>query len=50
LAFYTGNEAQATAAQRRLDNKPSPKLDNDALMATITSLFKKDLSPEQISG
>ena len=47
---YTGNEAQAAAVQRRLDNKPSPKLDNDALMDTITSLFKTDLSPDQISG
>jgi IS30 family transposase len=47
---YTGNEAQAASVQRRLDNKPSPKPDNPALMREITGLFKKDLSADQISG
>ena len=47
---YTGNEAQAMSEQRRLDNKPSPKIDDYALMNEITALFKKDLSPDQISG
>jgi IS30 family transposase len=47
---YTGNEAQAASEQRRLDTKPSPKIDDDALMSEITALFKKDLSPDQISG
>jgi hypothetical protein len=27
---YTGNEVQAASVQRRLDNKPSPRLDNPA--------------------
>ena len=47
---YTGNEAQEASVQRRLDNKPSPKMDDHALMREITALFKKDLSPDQISG
>jgi IS30 family transposase len=47
---YTGSEAQAMSGQRRLDNKPSPKTDGHALMSGITSLFKEDLSPDQISG
>ena len=47
---YTGNEAQAMSEQRRLDNKPRPKTDDYALMSEITALFKKDLSPDQISG
>jgi IS30 family transposase len=47
---YTGNEAQAASEQRRLNNKPSPKTDDYALMSEITALFKKDLSPDQISG
>jgi IS30 family transposase len=38
---YTGNEAQAMSEQRRLDNKPSPKIDDYALMNEITALFKK---------
>jgi IS30 family transposase len=47
---YTGNEAQAASEQRRLDNKPCPKTGDYALMNGITVLFKKDLSPDQISG
>jgi IS30 family transposase len=47
---YTGSEAQATSVQRRLENKPSPKIDDHALMSEITALFKKDLSADQISG
>jgi IS30 family transposase len=47
---YTGAEAQAASEQRRLENKPSPKIDDDALMREITTLFKKDLSPDQIAG
>ena len=47
---YTGNEAQAMSEQRRLDTKPCPKTDDDALMNEITALFRKDLSPDQISG
>ncbi|GHV67894.1 hypothetical protein AGMMS49928_06000 [Spirochaetia bacterium] len=49
-SVYTGNEAQAAAVQRRVDNKPSPRCDDSALMSRITALFKKDISPEQISG
>ena len=48
--MYTGNEAQAARVQRRLDNKPSPKLDDHALMREITALFKKARSPDQIAG
>jgi IS30 family transposase len=47
---YTGNEAQAASGQRRPDNKPGPKTDDDALISGITALFKKDLPPDQISG
>jgi IS30 family transposase len=47
---YTGNEAQAASAQRRLESKPSPKLDDHALTREIPRLFKQDLSPDQISG
>jgi IS30 family transposase len=47
---YTGAEAQAASVQQRQENKPSPKTDDDALMREITGLFKKDLSPDQISG
>jgi IS30 family transposase len=46
----TGNEAQKAGAQRRLDNKPSPKLDDHALTREIMRLFKQDLSAGQISG
>ncbi|MDR3160627.1 MAG: hypothetical protein LBU28_03330 [Spirochaetaceae bacterium] len=46
---YTGKEAQATSEQRRLENKPSPKTDDNALMKEITALFKKDLLPDQIA-
>jgi IS30 family transposase len=46
----TGNEAQALSEQRRLDAKPSPKIDDRALMGEVMALFKKDLSPDQISG
>jgi IS30 family transposase len=49
-AVYTGAEAQAASEQRRLENKPSPKSDDEALMGEVTALFKKDLSPDQISG
>jgi hypothetical protein len=41
--------AQALSAQRRLDHKPSPNLDDPALMREIIRLFKQDLSPDQIS-
>ncbi|MDR2740717.1 MAG: hypothetical protein LBB98_00970, partial [Treponema sp.] len=47
---YTGNEAQPSSEQRRLDNKPSPRMDDHALMREITALFKQDLSPDQISS
>jgi IS30 family transposase len=47
---YTGHEAQALSVQRRLETKPSPKLDNPALTREIMSLFKQDLSADQISG
>ena len=47
---YTGNEAQAMSEQRRLDTKPCPKTDDDALMNEITALFTKDRSPDQLSG
>jgi IS30 family transposase len=47
---YTGNEAQALSVQRRLDHKPSPKLNDPALTREIMRLFKQDLSPDQISG
>jgi IS30 family transposase len=47
---YTGKEAQKASAQRRLDNKPSPKLDDPALTREIMRLFKQDLSADQISG
>jgi IS30 family transposase len=47
---YTGTEAQAASEQRRLEHKPSPKTDDEALMREIVALFKKDLSPDQISG
>jgi IS30 family transposase len=47
---YTGAEAQAASEQRRLDTKPRPKTDDAALMREITGLFKKDRSPDQISG
>jgi IS30 family transposase len=47
---YTGNNAQALSVQRRLETKPSPKLDDPGLMRDIMALFKRDLSPDQISG
>jgi IS30 family transposase len=47
---YTGTEAQAVSVQRRLDTKPSPKLDDPVLTREIMALFKQDLSPDQISG
>jgi IS30 family transposase len=47
---YTGNEAQALSAQRRLETRPSPKLGSPALTGEIINLFKEGLSPEQISG
>jgi IS30 family transposase len=47
---YTGNEARKAGVQRRLDNKPSPKLDDPALTREIMGLFKQDLSADQISG
>jgi IS30 family transposase len=47
---YTGNEAQALSVQRRLETKPSPKLDNPALTQEIMALFKQDRSADQISG
>jgi IS30 family transposase len=49
-SVYTGNEAQAISEQRRFENKPCPKRGNQVLMSEITTLFKKDISPEQISG
>jgi IS30 family transposase len=47
---YTGNEAQGAGGQGRPDNKPDPKTDDYAPVGEITALFKKDLSPDQISG
>jgi IS30 family transposase len=47
---YTGNEAHRASLRRRLENKPSPKLDDPALTGEIMRLFKQDLSGEQISG
>jgi IS30 family transposase len=47
---YTGNEAHALSEQRRLETKPSPKLDDRALTREIMGLFKQDLSVGQISG
>jgi IS30 family transposase len=47
---YTGNEAQTASERRRLENKPSPKTDDRELMNEITTLFKADLPPDQISG
>jgi IS30 family transposase len=47
---YTGNEAQALSVQRRLETKPSPKLDDPVLTRKIMRLFKQDLPPDQISG
>jgi IS30 family transposase len=47
---YTGNEAQKASVQRRLNNKPGPKLDDPALTREIMGLFKQDLSANQISG
>jgi IS30 family transposase len=47
---YTGNEAQAASVQRRMDSKPSPKPDDQVLTREIMSLFKQDLSADQISG
>jgi IS30 family transposase len=49
-SVYTGNEAQKASVQRRLDNKPGPKLDDPALTREIMRLFKHDLSADQISG
>jgi IS30 family transposase len=49
-SVYAGNEAQQASAQRRLDNKPRPKLDDPALTREILRLFKGDLSADQISG
>jgi IS30 family transposase len=37
---YTGNEAQAASAQRRLESKSNLKLDDHALMQGIPRLFK----------
>jgi IS30 family transposase len=47
---YTGNEARQASVQRRLDNKPRPKLDDPVLTREIMRLFKQDLSADQISG
>jgi IS30 family transposase len=47
---YTGNEAQKASVQRRLENKPGPKLDDSTLIREIMRLFKQDLSADQISG
>jgi IS30 family transposase len=47
---YTGDEAQALSVKRRLETKPSSKLDDHALMREITALFKQDLAADQISG
>jgi IS30 family transposase len=47
---YTGNEAQTLSVQRRLETKPSPKLDDPALTREIMRLFKQDLSADQIAG
>jgi hypothetical protein len=42
-ALYTDNEAQAMSKQRRLDTKPSPLIDDRALMGEVKAWFKKDL-------
>jgi IS30 family transposase len=47
---HTGNEAHQGSVQRRLKNKPSPKLDDPELTREIMTLFKQDLSADQISG
>jgi IS30 family transposase len=47
---YTGSGAQALSVQRRLESRPSPKLDSPALAQEIIRLFKEGLSPERISG
>jgi IS30 family transposase len=47
---YTGSAAQAARVQRRLDNKPRPKLDDYALTQEIMRLFRRDMPPDQISG
>jgi IS30 family transposase len=47
---YTGNGAQKASVQRRLDNKPGPRLDDPALTREIMKLFKQDLSADRISG
>jgi IS30 family transposase len=49
-AVYTGREAQLISALRRSDEKPKPKTDNSMLMDKVMEMFKKDMSPEQISG
>jgi hypothetical protein len=40
---YTGSEAQRAAEQRRLDSKPSPKLDCPALTEKILDIFKNEI-------
>jgi IS30 family transposase len=47
---YTGNGAQKASVQRRLENKPGPRLDDSALTREIMKLFKQDLSADRISG
>jgi IS30 family transposase len=47
---YTGNEAHRASVRRHTENKPSPKLDDSALRREIMSLFKQDLSADQIAG
>jgi IS30 family transposase len=47
---YVGNEVHQASGQRRLEAKPSPKLDAPALTGEIMRLFKQDLSADQISG
>jgi IS30 family transposase len=46
---YTSNESHALSVQRRLDTKPSPKLDDPVLTQEIMRLFKQDLSADQIA-
>jgi IS30 family transposase len=49
-SVYAGSEARKSSVQKRMDNKPSPKLDDHTLTREIMSLLKQDLSVGRISG
>jgi IS30 family transposase len=49
-SMYTGSESRKSSVQRRMDNKPSPKLDDHTLTREIMGLLKQDLSAGRISG